>query len=315
MPVPVLSPRRAAVAAVALIAGVAAVAAEQEPARRAARPKFPPEVVDVFFADARQQLVGQRPHGADASSVAGDGGATAAGDSNAPQFAWSQLVSGETLADEVKRTANALRAPLANPGKFRAGGYQSCRAAFSQLAVLFAVIEQYDGDVRFKSAAPGMSGATAHAASVCKAASDDSYKSAQACYRLLEDLLSGGAVDAPASEPAPWSELAERPLLMQRMEAALNEQIQPALANDRNFRRQDLDVLREAQLLAMLAEVIQREDYDYRDDEDYTASAQQLRDAASALARAAEDGNYEAARAAAGRASQSCTVCHEGFRG
>jgi cytochrome c556 len=40
-----------------------------------------------------------------------------------------------------------------------------------------------------------------------------------------------------------------------------------------------------------------------------------MRDAAAALRQACNDGNYEAAREAAGRIEKSCNACHGDYRG
>lgn len=296
---------------------LALAADEGEPPRRAARPTFPPDVESVFFADAREQLVGERP-GRGAAVAAGDGApaaASAAGDGE--RFAWSRLVSGQTLADEVKRIANGLQAPLANAGKFRSGGFQQCRRDFGLLAVLFAVAAQYDGETRFADNAAALRDQFARAAAACQAATDDSLALAQQRRYDLEDLMRGQSVAAPdaAEQPPAWGELATLSLLMQRMETALEERVDPAVASERTFRRAELDVQREAQLLAMLAEVIQREGFDFADDDQYAAFAQRLQDAAGALNHAAEERNYEAARAAAGQVGQACAACHEDYRG
>jgi cytochrome c556 len=64
----------------------------------------------------------------------------------------------------------------------------------------------------------------------------------------------------------------------------------------------------------MFADIIQREEFDYWDDEGFRAHAGSLQAAAKELARAAVDANYEAARAAAGKATQACSACHEEYR-
>src|SRR5687768_18004110 len=53
------------------------------------------------------------------------------------------------------------------------------------------------------------------------------------------------------------SELSDRPLLMQRMERALQEGVSPKLADARSFERAAGEVRHEAEMLAVLAELIQ----------------------------------------------------------
>jgi cytochrome c556 len=101
---------------------------------------------------------------------------------------------------------------------------------------------------------------------------------------------------------------------MQRMERAVQESVNPRLANARDFSAVAADVRQEAQILALLAELIDREEYEFWDDETFRDYSKELGDAASDLSHAATDGNYDAARAAFGRAGQSCAACHDGYR-
>ena len=71
----------------------------------------------------------------------------------------------------------------------------------------------------------------------------------------------------------------------------------------------------EAQIVAMLAEVIHRKEFEYWDDESFAEYAIELRNAATATATAADAGNFEQARDAVNRATGACTDCHAGYRG
>lgn len=307
--------------AVAAVLNTVVFAAEQAgPVKRAKPPVWSQDVLDEFFVDAREQLVGERPAKRSAAVAtnppARQGGAVAAGveiDGAAP---WSQVISGDALAAEVKRIAAALRDPLANPTKFKSGGYKDCRNAFNELAILFAVIAEYDGDVRWQDDAPALRDAFARAARNCKTGTDQTFAAGVELQTQLDDLIRGerlGGQPAPATER--WSDLADRPLLMARMESALQEGISPALSNARDFSRKAVDIQQAAEVLSMLAALIDREEFEYWDDESFQQHSVDLRAASRELSRAAADANYDAARAAAGRASQACSACHEGYRG
>jgi hypothetical protein len=309
---------RSAIACVLLLAVPPyANAADEKPSRRAKPPVWTPDVLDIFFEDAREHLVGERPKPA-VSNIASQGTTSqqpAAANSTQP-LAWSRIVSGEALEAEVKRLAAALREPLANPAKFKAGGYQECRAHYSLLAVLFAVIAEHDGEVRWKEDATALRDALARAARNCKTATDQTFAEAAERRVELEDLIRGQTLGGGrATELEMWSELAERPLLMQRMESLLEEEISPALGNAQGFERRADQVRQKAELLAMLADVMQRQQYEYWDDAGFQELAGELRAATAELTKTAATANYEAARAAAGRTSQACSQCHEGYRG
>lgn len=288
--------------------------------QRAKPPVWSQDVVDEFFVDAREQLVGERPakrsEAAATNPPAGQGSVAATVAETGDAARWSQVISGDALAAEVKLLAASLRDPLANPAKFKSGGYKACRAAFNELAVLFAVIAEYDGDVRWQEDAPALRDALARAARNCKTGTDQTFAEGAELRTQLDDLIRGERLGGkPQPPPERWSDLADRSLLMARMEAALQEGISPALSSAREFSRKAVDVQQHAEVLAMLAMMIDREEFDYWDDETFQQHSSDLRSASRELSRAAADGNYEAARAAAGQASQSCSACHEGYRG
>lgn len=294
----------------------AAFAEKAPPPRRAKPPVWSPDVLDEFFSDAREHLVGERPASELADADVAKPGAAPSASDPAPSFAWSRIVSGDTLDAEVKRIVAGLRQPLANPAAFKSGGYKQCRADFSLLAVVFAVIAEHDGDVRWKDDAARLRDALARAAMNCKTATDQTFAEAMQRRTELEDLVRGERLGGPsASELSAWSLLAERPLVMERMEALLDEEIRPHLAGEKVFSKQADAVRQKAELLAMLAEVAQRPEYDYWDDAGFQELSGDLRRATADLTRAAAEANYEAARAAAGAATQACSACHEGYRG
>jgi hypothetical protein len=296
--------------AACLVAIVGATTMAAESPQRAAPPAWTPEVLDAFFADAREALEGERPQStANAQAVADDAGASEA-------FAWSRIVSADTLDTEVKHIAGALAEPLASAAAFKAGGNKQCQASFSLLAVLFAVIDEYDADVRWQHDAAALRNSFARAARTSRASSDQAFADATERRGQLEDLIRGGkTAGGDVASIERWSEVAARKPLMQRMQVAVQERINPAMSGTPIFTRAAIDVEHEAQMLAMLAEVIRREEYEYWDDETFNEYADELGAAAGELSRAAASRDYEAARAAAGRAAQACVTCHDGYRG
>src|SRR5690606_23492973 len=64
-------------------------------------------------------------------------------------FAWSKLISPETLEDEVKAHKALVDESVNTPGPFKGGSNRDARVQFSTLAVLFAIIAEYDGRVRW----------------------------------------------------------------------------------------------------------------------------------------------------------------------
>ena len=298
-----------------VVAASLASAASDQPPRRAAPPKWTADVLDAFFEDAREQLAGARP-APSAAAVVQDRSSSAGPVVPSDGFAWSQLIDEPTITDEVKRAAAKLAAPLANPSKFKAGGYQECRLRFSVLAVLFAVVAEHDDRIRWKDQAGLLRDAFARAGANCKVGTDQSYAEAKRRHEDLTDIVRGQRLAGDESgRLEKWSTLADRGELMKRMEAALEERISPALASAATFQRESATVKHEAQMLAVLAEVIGREAYDYWDDEEFAAMADQLRSAAVQLSESAAKNDHEPARSALAAATKSCSDCHDSYRG
>ncbi len=288
-----------------------------ESSRRVEPPSWSQDVLDAFFEDAREQLVGVRPQ-RDAREVAAASAAKPTSGGGQPADAtqkWSSLIGAETLTAEIKRVHNQLSTALRKSASFQGGGNLNCQRDFGLLAVLFGVIDQFDAEVRWQRSAKLMQQRCFQAGQNCKAASAQSFSAAKETHTVLGELFRGQApAGNTASQGLDGLGLVDRALLMQSMELVIKERLKPALANSREFRKRSQLAAEQSQLLAVLAEVIQQEGYEYADDDTYLDEARQLRQAAQELAEAARDKNYEDARAAAGKIGQSCSRCHEGYR-
>ncbi|NOZ40481.1 MAG: cytochrome c [Planctomycetes bacterium] len=293
-----------------------------ESSRRVQPPNWSQDVLDAFFEDAREQLVGERPlrDAVDDAELSAAKPTSGEGPLAESELKWSALIEAETLTAEIKRIHIQLSTALRKSASFQGGGNLKCQRDFGLLAVLFGVIDQFDeANInqlgRWRRSAKLMQQRCLRTGQNCKAASAQSYAAAKETHAVLGELLRGQApADETASQESDEPELVDRALLMQSMELAIKERMKPALANSREFRKRSQLAAEQSQLLAVLAEVIQQEGYEYADDDTYLDEARQLRQAARELADAAREKNYEAARAAAGQVGQSCSRCHEGYR-
>ncbi|MEM8945416.1 MAG: cytochrome c [Planctomycetota bacterium] len=271
------------------------------------------DVLDAFFEDARGQLAGTRPTSSSIplKQLAAEPKRAVAADG---QFKWSLLIDADTLTAEIRRLSNQLALSLKRSATFQSGGNLACRRDFGLLAVLFGVVADFDGDMRWQRSAAALRQRCLVASRNCKVATAQTYADAKDTHAQLQSLLRG---QAPASDNATGgeAELVDRTLLMQAMELTFQEKLAPAMASMREFRKRAQAAAEQAQVLAVLATVIREEGYEYYDDEDFLLEAKTLKSAASELSQAASDKDYEAARAAAGRVGQSCSRCHEGYRG
>ena len=314
----------AVLALLAVAAQLTAVAQppRQKPVRRAAPPQAWDKVTaGSFLDDAFTALDGQRPDFSAAprrSTVAAEQaepGGSPAGGAAGGGFKWSALVSEETLTDEIKDMKGAIATAVARPTDFKGGGYDKAREAFSAVALAFGVIAAFDQDVRWKRDAATARDLFARVGFNCKTGTDQSFAESKARLADLEAMLDGGT---PAGRPDrdedfQWSQVAARPALMSRLESAEGA-LAAAVASKADFSRQLERVVREAEIVAVIGEVIQRKDFEYHDDDTYRGYAAAMRDAAIGARDAAAKKDHDAASTAVGALKKSCDACHGDYR-
>ena len=271
-----------------------------------------------FFENAFEKLKGARTIGS--GTVLANPGSTGNQPGDSPPaartFAWSEMISSEAVEDEVKSLKLKIDMDVNQPSAFAGRGYQKARGHFSMLAALFAVINEYDKDVRWKKDADKSRDLFARTASNCKVGSIQAFNDAKARKLELQDLLSGSGLVTEASAPvAGWDKVIGRSPLMKRLESSHQTKLQPYTASKGEFNSNIDQVLHEAQIVAVLSEILVKEGMEDADDEEYAAYAQRMKKAAQDISDAVKLNNHEAARKAAGEISKACTECHEGYRG
>jgi hypothetical protein len=298
---------------------VAAGAKESDrPVKRARPPKWSADVLDAFFEDARGKLIGTRPDYAATVATTDSPPAAAAADAGAASAdsGWSKLIDAETIETEIKRLAQELAKSVTTPSEFKGGAYEDCRRQFSELAVLFAVAADYDGEVRWKESAAGLRDLFARAGHNCKVGTDQTFNEATQRKQDLADLIAGSRPKLPQAEAeSEWGQVADRPPLMQRLNIAHQDRLTKWLANQKQFEENRDDVRHEAQLMAAIAEAIGREGFDYWDEEEYAKHARDLRQAATDVSAAVELDSFEQAQKGINRATKACADCHDLYRG
>src|SRR5262245_35232673 len=214
----------------AFILAPGALAQTVSPAKdqRAAPPtKWESRVTDTFFPDARAVLVGPRPETlsstASKSQSAGNGQQAVSGQQlavGAPTFAWSKLITAETLQDEIKSLAPLLADDVKTQQAFLGGANKKSRRTLSMLAAAFAIINEYDADVKWKGLAPAARDSFAKAGFNCKAATEQTFREAKGRSDDLAALLRGESPTPPTDvEPKnQWGKVANLSPLMSRLE-------------------------------------------------------------------------------------------------
>lgn len=252
-----------------------------------------------------------------ASVISDPSDATADDTAAASALGWSKLVSATTIEDAIKGLVAGSAEVTRSPSGFKGGGNKQARQNYSVAAMLFGVIAQYDGDVRWKKDALELRTLYARAAANCKVGTDNSYKEAKMRSDDLAELVAGGKIELPkADAEAKWADVVNRPPLMARMGVEGYSQPLKAWTADRGeFSKNRAQLVKEAELVAVIARVIQDPSFEYGDDETYSEYARELEQQAREIVEAVQADSFQRAQAAAGRLNQACNTCHDGYRG
>jgi cytochrome c556 len=287
--------------------------------KRAKPPVWSERSKQAFFEDARQALVGERPkYGGGSGGVAssgGSGGATDSGGDAGGTYTWSQLISAETIEDEVKSAAEGINRTVTNPQQYAGGAYKVGQDHFSVLAVMFGIIGEYDADVRWKKNAIAAREEFAAAGFGSRVGSIQAFNQAKASKEDLGNLLNGQSLPAKEAEAkAKWDKVAYRPPLMRRLKIAQEEKLKGWTASPGEFKKNAEKIKHEAEIVAALADVIGREGFEFADDSTYAEHCKTLKKSALDVLEAVKQSNADGARTAMGVMGKTCTACHEGFR-
>lgn len=294
---------------------------ERPPIKRASRPTFSDLDVDLlFFKDAfADGLVGDRPtdFGAFATNNTGNGGGnegTGTGETGGggATYTWSKVISADAIESEVKRLNGVIDQVVTTPRKFESGGYREARIHFTMLSMLFAVIAEYDGDVKWKE--NGIAGRELFSAMArnATAGSSNVYQQAKLRKEDLRELVNGGSLEVSGDvDPATdWPYIVDRPPLMTRLEYGYEDRIKPFISSNGDFSSNKDELLVEAYMIATMSEVLALEGMPDAEEEGYTDYAVEMRDAALEIVAAINADDYDRAATAGSLVFQTCQNCH-----
>lgn len=299
--------------------------AQRKPERVEA-PKFTSgQLNSVFFPDAAGQLKGQRPASQAASKPAGgktpaastsvggsDTHSASSGDSD--PMAWHNLISPTALEDLIKGSKLRLDKTITTPAAFAGGGFAVARKEFSLQALLFAIIETYPGDVRWKSSAPVARELLSRVAANTKVGSAQVHDEAKKRLLDLGDLTNGSQLSGKASSEVNWSTLIDHAPAMQLLEWAQKENIAPDVASPELFAKNKEALQHYAELVAVLGKVLTVEEMPFADDKEYVILAKAMLEQAQQVRLAVKTDNADLARQSAAKLLQSCNACHETYK-
>ncbi len=220
------------------------------------------------------------------------------------------------MQDEIKSQNPALAETVKTQQTFLGGANKKARQSLSLLAAAFAIVNEYDGDVRWKNQAAAARDLFARAGYNCKAATEQTFKDAKGRSDDLASLLRGDTITPPTKvEPKnDWSKVSNLSPLMTRLELAQRDRIAAATSNPGDFKKNAAQLAHESEIVAVLAQVIAEPGMENTDDEKFVGFAKTLKQTAVELRDAVQHDNYDSATKAAGTMAKTCANCHADFR-
>jgi hypothetical protein len=292
--------------------------------KRAQPPKF--SQADNFYEDAfKEGLVGERP-GNLSQAIASGGTSNAAAPGSTPAdgsgaggvagSGWAALISGATVEDEIKALKLQVDQNVTTPSDFAGKGYKLARRDFSVLAMLFGIAGEYEGEVRWKNDAPAARDVFARTAANAKVGSSQVFQEARLRKDELTDLVGGSSPFSgkTAEAKAAWKDVCGRAPLMQHLESIWEPRLKPALADKGQFTASADRVLRDAEMISAIGQVLAKEGMEDADSEEYVKFCNALRDGAKAIVEGVKSKNYDQASGGGAAIGKSCTECHENYR-
>ncbi|WP_425615506.1 hypothetical protein NA78x_005427 [Anatilimnocola sp. NA78] len=293
---------------------------------RAQPPKFD-KPDSTYFADAfKEGLSGERPGNLGQAAIAvapsgNSGGATtapAAGPGGVAGSGWAAIISPATLEDTIKSLKLQIDTGVTTPSDFAGKGYKAARRDFSVMAMTFAIIGEYEGDVRWKKDAPAARDAFAQTANNAKVGTTGVYNEAKKRKEELQDLIGGSNPfeGKTAEAKAAWANagVCGRTPLMQYLENVWEPRLKPALSDKGQFTANIAKVSQDAELFAAIGAVLAKEGMEDADASEYTAFCDRLKNASLEIIEACKTKDFDKASKAATEIGKSCAECHENYR-
>lgn len=294
--------------------------------RRAEPPKFDKPNPN-FFADAfKDGLTGDRPGnlGQPGTAVVNNPGTgNTGGSTTAPASTggiagsgWAAIISASTLEDQIKSLKLQVDTGVTTPSDFAGKGYKLARRDFSMLAMTFAIIGEYDSDVRWKANAAAARDEFARTAANSKVGTTGVFNEAKKRKEELQDLISGSNPfeGKTAEAKASWKDVCNRSPLMQHLENVWEPRLKQFCSDKGQFMANLEKAQQDAEVFAAIGAVLAKEGMEDADAKEYTDLCNKLLNGAKEIAEACKSKNFDAAAKASVEIGKSCVECHENYR-
>jgi len=298
--------------------------AQNKAPQRALPPRWADDIKSVFPDDATKELKGTRPNFAAGAPAGGTTNvATSGGSGGTPApaaggtVAWSKIIEPDYVLAEIKSYQQPVADDVKSLSEFKGGGYKKSRISYSMLGLMFGIIAEYDGDVRFKKDALGARELFGRVSMNLKVSTDQAFNESKARAEDLASLIRGDTIQSPPNiDPkVKWQEkVANRPPLMTRLNTATEERLNKAMSDAGAFAKSGDMVMHESQVIAAISSAIQREGYGSADDDTYLQYARDMQKSAMEISAAVKAKNYDGASKAFSAIKQKCDECHGAYR-
>lgn len=226
---------------------------------------------------------------------------------------WSRIISAATLEAEILAHQAELKKATATQQAFQAGGHLQARNSFNALAMLLAIVADYEDEVRFRQSAEIAMPRFRQAALNCKVATQASYREAKERLADLAAITAGEKLAGEAGK-IDWTALADRAPLMRQLEKSHTIIFKDRLKDEQRFAEGRQSIRQQAELIAAVGAILRGTGMPDVGEADYVGYAAALSGFAERLASDAERGNYQQAKKSLGQVQQECSNCHENFR-
>lgn len=237
-----------------------------------------------------------------AASPAGGGGA----------IDWSQVAAIEQVTDEITSIRNELTQKLSQLSTYNSN-WESVGVDATALAALAGVVEVHPGEVSWKANAKVARTLAAAINSNASKTGRSAYDATKSPFDSLVDLLSGnppGGVQA--EEQAPFSDYADRGVLMKRIESTLAGLKSNVNTPDR-LKEDPAAVKRKLAMLGTLMSVVATPGYDYIEESEYKSFIHRFVSAAVSGRDAVDANDFNTFSGALGEMQKICGECHQKY--
>ena len=272
---------------------------------------------DIFFADAFRDAFGGKspfPTAAERPTAQPAPPANAAETTDGATNRWANALESQLLIDEIKAIATRSQNHSRSARSFADDARDATRQDFAIAATLFCILDEWEGEVRFKPQAAAASRALSEAARVIANPSGEALDVARRTSADLTDIVRGNQ-PLPADAAAPsWQQLVKRDDFMWRLEMTVEEAIADGLESEKVLRANQDELAREANLAVALLAALRQETAVDAEREDYAEFARAAQREATALRAAITEVDLARSQAGLQKLRQACQACHEVYQ-